>query len=226
MAGVDNVVVDALSQLLAVVDQPPAVGAVVPPASTGLLNWTALAAEQATSEQLLQLQKSSSLQLQQVSLQDVPVWCDVATGAIWLLVPRWHRWAVFDNIHFLAHPGTRATTGLISSRFMCPGLAMDVKECCRECVACQRTKVTTQPSAPVEKINIPEKWFSHVHVDLVGPWPTACAGYRYLLTVIDRSTRWFEATPLQEITAEVVLDNFVNSWVSRFKIRLACPRDH
>ena len=55
-----------------------------------------------------------------------------------------------------------------------------------------------------------------MHVDLVGPWPTARAGYRYLLTVIDRSTRWFEATPLQEITAEVVLDSFINSWVSRF----------
>ena len=62
-----------LRQPLAVADQPPTVGAVVPPASTGPLNWTTLAAEQATSEQLLQLQKSSSLQLQQVSRQDVQV---------------------------------------------------------------------------------------------------------------------------------------------------------
>ena len=57
-----------------------------------------------------------------------------------------------------------------------------------------------------------------MHMDLVGPWLTAHAGYRYLLTVIDRSMRWFEATPLQEITAEVVLDSFVSSWVSRFGV--------
>ena len=216
VAGADNVVADSLSRPPAVADQPPAVGAVVPPASTGPLNWTELAAEQATCEQLQQLQKSSSLQLQLVSLQDVPVWCDVSTGAIRPLIPRGHRRAVFDSIHSLAHPGTRASTRLISSRFVWPALATDVKEWCRECVACQRAKVTSQPSTPVEKISIPAQRFSHVHVDLVGPWPTARAGYRYLLTVIDRSTRWFEATPLQEITAEVVLDSFITSWVARF----------
>ena len=52
VAGDDNVVADALSRPLAVADQPPAVGAVVPPASTGPLNWTVLAEEQATCERL------------------------------------------------------------------------------------------------------------------------------------------------------------------------------
>ena len=42
------------------------------------------------------------------------------------------------------------------------------------------------------------------------------AGYHYLLTVIDCSTLWFQATPLQEITAEAVLDCFVSSRISRF----------
>ena len=68
------------------------------------------------------------------------------------------------------HPllGPRATTRLVSSRFVWPGLAMDVLEWCRECVAYQRPKVTTQPSTPVEKIGIPEQRFSHMHMDLVG----------------------------------------------------------
>ena len=56
VAGADNVVADVLSRPSAVADQPPAVGAVVLPASTGPLNQTALAAVQATCKQLLQLQ--------------------------------------------------------------------------------------------------------------------------------------------------------------------------
>ncbi len=34
--------------------------------------------------------------------------------------------------------------------------------------------------------------------------------------MIDRSTRWFEAVPLSGITADLVLDAFVATWVARF----------
>ena len=113
---------------------------------------------------------------------------------------------MFDSVHSLIHPGTGATTRMISCRFVWSRLAVDVKEWCRECSACQRAKVTCQPNTPVEKMEIPKQRFSHVHVDLVGPLPTSRAGHRYLLTAIDRSTRWFEAIPLGEVTAEAVLD--------------------
>ena len=59
---------------------------------------------------------------------------------------------------------------------------------------------------PCREDGIPKQRFSNVHVDLVGPLPTSRAGHRYLLTAIDRSTRWFEAIPLGEVTAEAVLD--------------------
>ena len=122
------------------------------------------------------------------------------------LIPGSHRRAVFEHIHALSHAGTRATTRLVSSRFVWPGLAAYIKEWCRECTACQRAKVTSQPASqpatPVEKMEIPQQRFSHVHVDLVGPLPTSRASHRYLLTAIDYSTRWFEAVPLVNISAE------------------------
>ena len=101
------------------------------------------------------------------------------------MVPEDFRQQVFDTVHGLVHPGVRATTRLVSNRFVWPGLATDIKEWCRQCVACCRAKVTHVEHAGVEKIPIPGVCFSHVHVDLVGPLPASRDGSTYLLTMIE-----------------------------------------
>ncbi len=40
----------------------------------------------------------------------------------------------------------------------------------------------------------------------------------YLLTIIDRSTRWFEAVPLSNMEASTCVDAFISSWVARFGV--------
>ena len=75
-----------------------------------------------------------------------------------------------------------------------PGLAADVVSWCKECAACNRAKVTTQPTTTVEKMDILAARFSHVRVDIVGPLPPSREGYTHLLTIIDRSTIGPEAS--------------------------------
>ena len=55
----------------------------------------------------------------------------------------------------------------------------------------------------------------NVHVDLVGPWPWTAEGHTHLLTIVDRTTRWAEAIPLQSTTAQVVAYSFVVNWMAR-----------
>ncbi len=47
----------------------------------------------------------------------------------------------------------------------------------------------------------------------------------YLLTVIDRSTRWVEAMPLKNMEAANCVENFVAGWVARFGVPASVTSD-
>ena len=57
-----------------------------------------------------------------------------------------------------------------------------------------------------------------MHVDLVGPLPPS-GGRSYILTCVDRFTRWPEAIPLHNCSSETVAHAFFERWVAQF----GCP---
>jgi transposase InsO family protein len=79
-------------------------------------------------------------------------------------------------------------------------------------------KVTKQPRASVQPIPIKRRRFSHVHVDLVRPLPASEEGYLYIMTMVDRTTRWLEAVPLRSMSASSCVEAFLSSWVARFGV--------
>ena len=51
------------------------------------------------------------------------------------------------------------------------------------------------------KFTEPTERFDHVHIDIVGPLPYS-NGFKYLLTCVNRFTRWPEVIQLVDIKAE------------------------
>jgi transposase InsO family protein len=90
-----------------------------------------------------------------------------------------------------------------------------------------RRPAVSVPAAATQSIPVPllEQRFTHLHVDLMGPLPTSAEGFKYLFTIIDRSTRWVEAILVKSMKAAMVADALVVGWVSRFGVPAVITSD-
>ena len=122
-----------------------------------------------------------------------------------------------DSLHRLSHSGIRATQCLLTSRFFWPGMNTDIHQWAHSCLQCQRAKIHCHTTTLLCTFNPPDTRFDHIHIDLVGPLPTS-QGHIYLLTCIDRFTRWPETIPIADIITDTVVQAFVKGWISRFGV--------
>ena len=141
---------------------------------------------------------------------------DVSNGPARPFVPFAWRRQVFNSIHGLGHPGIERTRQMMREKFVWPSLRADVSKWARECVHCQLAKVGRNTVPAIHEFKVPDKRFAHVHADIT--MMPESQGFRYLLTMVDRFTRWPAAVPLKDISTESVVNAFAHGWIASFGI--------
>ena len=118
------------------------------------------------------------------------------------------RQRAFTVIHDLAYSSGRVTSKMLQAKYIWPGIRKDAISRVRQCIPCQRVKISRHTRATVKSIPVPDQRFDHVHIDLIILLQVGTL--RYCLTIIDRFSSWPIAIPLSNMEAPTIAEAFYN----------------
>ena len=168
-------------------------------------------------------QHPTSVTFQSVLFDEVQLWCETSYSRPRPVLPKKLRSFVLKNMHY-CHHGIKETTRMISSHYYWSDMKKEISNYVQTCHGCQSTKPSKLTPPHYGTFDVPDKRFSHCHVDIVGPLPES-EGYRYILTIIDRTTRHLTALPVKEPSAECCSKAFLLHYVALYGLPTACTSD-
>jgi hypothetical protein len=101
--------------------------------------------------------------------------------------------------------------------FYWPTTLQDAVELVKTCRVCQFHTKQIHTSAQTLQMIPPSRSFAVWLLDILGPFPQAIAGYRYLYVAIDKFTKWPEVTPVVKINKQSTV-KFIKFIVYRFRV--------
>ncbi|VDI47038.1 Hypothetical predicted protein [Mytilus galloprovincialis] len=124
-----------------------------------------------------------------------------------------------------AHPRIHRTVEKVRLNFYWYGMRNDVASyisCCQQCAV--NKKSTKASRAPMQNYQTGAP-MDRIQLDILGPFPKSRRGSKYVLVLVEQFSKWTEAYPLADQTAETVAETVVREFFSRFGIPLEVHTD-
>ena len=137
-----------------------------------------------------------------------------------LVIPKAWRYTILVETHDkMGHQGNNRTYSLIKRQYYWKRMTKDMKDYIQRCLACQQEKAQVQ-SYPLHMMEIPDRPFDKIAMDLVTDFTESNKGNKHILTIIDLLTGWLEAIPIPNKSADTITKAFIRHYL----LRHLCPQ--
>ena len=128
-----------------------------------------------------------------------------------IFVPESFITPVISYSHSLGHFGVKKTLASLRKRFVWKDMPKYTKQFVLSCDSCQRSKSLRRISPPYESYQPVSAKFQVVHIDILKM--PSCKNYKYLLTLIDRFSRYLFAFPLKNIETSTIVETITREFL-------------
>ena len=115
-----------------------------------------------------------------------------------------------------AHRSAEKMYILMKLNYYWKNMFADIQNWTQSCIRCSKAKALPKTRRAKLQPIIENKPFSMVNVDLIGPMEHSVEQYRYVLTMVDRATRYCFAVPIQDGTAITIAKTIFSELISKF----------
>jgi len=116
---------------------------------------------------------------------------------------------------YVAHLGIRRTFELISLNYWWPVMRKSIEDYVRKCDPCQRRKEAREYTAPLGNVEEPTAPFQVTSMDITGPYLMTPRKNKYLLTFICHFSKFVEAYPIPDQSAETCARIYSSQIITR-----------
>ena len=88
----------------------------------------------------------------------------------------------------------------------------DIRKYIANCVLCRHDRAKVQ-QYPLQMMEIPDRPFDKIAIDLVTDCETSTSGNKRILTIIDHLTGWPEAFPILDKSADTIVAMLINQYL-------------
>ena len=132
-----------------------------------------------------------------------------------IVLPASMRYSFIEHVHnVMLHSDGHSMHSAIRNRYWWPRMQRELKQAKKQCETCQRHAGSRADHGKMQLFSA-KKPFEMVSIDIVGPLPVTKTKNRYIITMIDRFSRYCMLQPAKTVTAYDVVQA-MEHWIAIF----------